>query len=362
VYVSDEDPGIRRERRGRRFRYVGDGGGRVSARERKRIDALAIPPAWKDVWIAAQRRGHIQATGRDARGRKQYRYHDAWREARDADKFEHVLEFGERLPRIREAIARDLRLEGLPREKVLAAVVRLLERTRARVGNEEYARDNQSFGLTTLRDRHAQVGGEQVRLRFVGKGGKEHRIQFSDRRLAKILRQCQELPGQRLFAYVDDDGPHAIGSADVNDYIREAAGGEFTAKDFRAWSGSVLALASLVAVERPETEAEINRCVVAAIDEVAHELRNTRTVCRKFYVHPRVVEAFERGALASLFPRGVSGRQRGGLHAEERALLRLLRRKRGFGAWKPRARKRAPARRASSRRDRPSSAASRRSP
>jgi DNA topoisomerase-1 len=317
------------------------------SREARRIDALAIPPAWTDVWIAASPRAHIQASGRDARGRKQYRYHPDWRSVRDASKFDRMLEFGRCLPRVRSIVTRDLQREGLPREKVLAALVRLLERTRVRVGNEEYARSNKSFGLSSLRDRHAEIGRERVRLRFVGKSGKEHRIQLADRRLAKLLRQCQELPGQHLFQYADDSGVHSLGSSDVNEYIRAASGGDFTAKDFRAWAGSVHALATLVSTEKPQSDSEIQRCVVAAVDEVAGELRNTRAVCRKFYVHPRVIEAFESGALADLFPRGIAGSRRGGWSADERALLHLLRRKRSMRAPKLSAAARvSPARRA----------------
>jgi DNA topoisomerase-1 len=241
-YVSDAMPGIRRRRAGRGFTYAGTDGRRLTDRRvLARIRALAIPPAWTDVWICPIARGHLQATGRDARGRKQYRYHARWREVRDEAKYGRMVAFGQALPRIRRRVEADLALPGLPRERVLAAVVRLLEKTAVRVGNEEYARENRSFGLTTLRNRHAEVGTSRIRFRFRGKGGKETEVELNDRRLARIVARCQELPGQALFTYLDEDGePRTVDSADVNEYLREISGEEFTAKDFRTWAGTVL--------------------------------------------------------------------------------------------------------------------------
>jgi DNA topoisomerase-1 len=242
-YVNDAMPGIRRRRAGRGFTYAGTDGRRLTDRRvLARIRALAIPPAWTDVWICPIARGHLQATGRDARGRKQYRYHARWREVRDEAKYGRMVAFGQALPRIRRRVEADLALPGLPRERVLAAVVRLLEKTAVRVGNEEYARENRSFGLTTLRNRHAEVGTSRIRFRFRGKGGKETEVELNDRRLARIVARCQELPGQALFTYLDEDGePRTVDSADVNEYLREISGEEFTAKDFRTWAGTVLA-------------------------------------------------------------------------------------------------------------------------
>ena len=241
-YVNDDDPGISRVRRGRAFRYLDSDGEPVSdPATLERIAALAIPPAWKDVWICPSPDGHIQATGRDARKRKQYRYHARWREVRDAGKYERTISFGQALPRLRRRVERDLRRRGLAREKVVATVVRLLDTTLLRVGNEEYARDNRTYGLTTLRDRHGRIRGGTLRLSFRGKGGKRHEVSLHDRRLARIVRRCQDLPGQRLFQYVNGDGqPQPIDSDDVNEYIRQAAGGDFSARDFRTWAGTCL--------------------------------------------------------------------------------------------------------------------------
>src|SRR6266542_3216588 len=243
-YVSDDSPGYRRKANGDHFEYLDTEGKRIRDEQRLlRIKRLAIPPAWTDVWICPSPNGHIQATGRDARGRKQYRYHDRWREVRDTAKYERLQAFAEALPHIRAATERDLRQPGVPRTKVLAAVVRLLEETSIRIGNEEYRRENSSFGLTTMRDRHAEFEGSTLRFRFKGKGGKEHIVELHDRRLAPIVRQCQDIPGQELFQYLDEDGQrHAIESSDVNAYLREISGGDFTAKDFRTWNGTVLAM------------------------------------------------------------------------------------------------------------------------
>ncbi|HEX6127974.1 MAG TPA: DNA topoisomerase IB [Candidatus Limnocylindria bacterium] len=296
-YVNDAMPGIRRRRAGRGFSYIGPDGKRLTdKRVLARIRSLAVPPAWTDVWICPIARGHLQATGRDARGRKQYRYHPRWHAARDEVKYERMIAFGQALPRIRRRVEEDLSLPGLQRERVLAAVVRLLEKTGVRVGNEEYARENRSFGLTTLRNRHADVGGSRVRFRFRGKGGKEHDIELSDRRLARIVARCQELPGQALFTYLDEQGePRTVDSADVNDYLREIAGEEFTAKDFRTWSGTVLAAWALAELTEFDSEAQAKKNVVRAVEAVAERLGNTPAVSRKSYVHPTVIDAYLDG-------------------------------------------------------------------
>jgi DNA topoisomerase I len=298
VYTSDEEPGIRRVRRGRRFEYFGPTGTRIrKASELERIRRLAIPPAWEHVWISTRPRGHLQATGRDARGRKQHRYHARWRETRDADKFDRMADFARTLPRVRRRVAADLRREGLPKEKVVATVVRLLEKAYLRIGNEEYAKENRSFGLTTLRDRHVDVRGSTVRFLFRGKSGVEVSVGVEDRRVARVIKRLEELPGQRLFQYVDADGEHhSIASDDVNQYIREATGGDFTAKDFRTWAGTLLAACALREAAGFESEAEAKRRVIAAIDEVAHKLGHTRAVCRRAYIHPAVVASYMAGA------------------------------------------------------------------
>src|SRR5712691_6534722 len=298
-YVSDAMPGFRRRRAGKGFTYLDPDGRRITDRTTlARIRSLAIPPAYTGVWISPYTNGHIQATGRDARGRKQYRYHSRWREVRDETKFGRMLAFSDSLPRIRKRIEQDLSRPGLPREKVLATVVQLLELTGIRVGNDEYARANQSFGLTTLRDDHVEVSGSTMRFEFRGKSGKVHRVSLSDRRLARIVVRCQSLPGEELFQYVDDEGAHqTIGSGDVNDYLREIAGDDFTAKDFRTWSGTLLALAALEALGPAASEREARSTIVAAIDRVAERLNNTRPICRKYYVHPVVFDAYLTGAL-----------------------------------------------------------------
>ena len=326
-YVSDSTPGIRRRRAGKGFTYQDPGGRRITDRATlARIRSLAIPPAYADVWISPRPNGHIQATGRDARGRKQYRYHPRWREVRDETKFGRMLAFSEALPRIRKQVEQDLSRPGLPREKVLAAVLLLLELTGIRVGNDEYARTNQSFGLTTLRDDHVEVSGSTMRFEFRGKSGKVHRVSLNDRRLARIVARCQSLPGEELFQYVDDEGVHqTIGSSDVNDYLREIGGDEFTAKDFRTWSGTLLALAALEAVGPAPSEREARSTIVAAIDQVAEQLNNTRAICRKYYVHPAILEAYLTGTLLRAGPNGTKA-VANGLRPEERGLVRLLRR------------------------------------
>ena len=302
VYTTDDEPGIRRVRHGKRFDYFGPDGKRVrDAATLDRIRSLAIPPAWEHVWICTRPRGHLQATGRDARGRKQHRYHPRWREVRDADKFDRMAGFEKALPRIRRRVARDLKREGLPREKVVATIVRLLETTFARVGNEEYAQENGSFGLTTLRNRHVDVKGSTVRFMFKGKSGREVSAGLTDRRVAKVIKRCEELPGQLLFQYVDDEGTRrAVTSDDVNAYLRDASGGDYTAKDFRTWAGTTLALQALRRVADFETETEAKRNVIAAIDEVAHKLGHTRAVCRRSYVHPGVIDAYLQGKVSSI--------------------------------------------------------------
>ncbi|MEX2011224.1 MAG: DNA topoisomerase IB [Chloroflexota bacterium] len=286
-----------RRRSGRGFVYADSDGATVRDPEVKaRMKALAIPPAWTDVWICRWPNGHIQATGRDARGRKQHRYHARWHEARDESKFDRMVSFAGALPAIRERTESDLARPGLPREKVLAAVVRLLEMTLIRVGNDEYARLNNSFGLTTLRDRHARIEGSRVRFRFRGKSGQQHEVGLRDRRLATVVRRCQELPGQELFQYIDEDGAvRDVASDDVNEYLREIAGDDFSAKDFRTWAGTVLAYRALVALEPAGSATDARRNVVAAIRVTAGRLGNTPAVARRSYVHPAVLEAYMDG-------------------------------------------------------------------
>jgi DNA topoisomerase-1 len=327
-YASDDRPGIRRLRAGRGFRYVAPRGGTVrDGATLARIRALAVPPAWRDVWIAPDARAHVQATGRDARGRKQARYHPRWREVRDEAKFGRLVAFARALPRLRARVARDLARKGPPsREQVVAAVVRLLETTLVRVGNDEYARENRSYGLTTLRDGHVAPGRGRVVLRFPGKGGKPHDVGIDDPRLSRIVRRCQDLPGQRLFQYLDADGRRRqLDSADVNAYLGDASGHPFTAKDFRTWAGTVLALDCLGRSAAPRSASEGRRRALAAVDEVAGRLRNTRAVCRSSYVHPAVLEACEDGTLWPALRRCARGaRCPRGLRREEASALRFL--------------------------------------
>jgi DNA topoisomerase-1 len=328
-YVSDASPGIARRRSGRGFSYVAPDGRLLRDRATlTRIRSLAIPPAYTDVWICPTPNGHMQATGRDARGRKQYRYHPKWREVRDETKFGRMLAFSEALPRLRERLEQDLARPGLPREKVLATVVRLLECTGIRVGNDEYARTNRSFGLTTLRDHHVEVSGSKLRFEFRGKSGKTHRVALSDRRLARIVARCQALPGADLFQYVDDEGKRvSIGSGDVNDYLRELTGEDFTAKDFRTWTGTLQAVEALEANGPPGSEREAKAAILQAVDHVAEQLNNTRAVCRKYYVHPAVLETFQAGTLHDALRNGGAPKPAAdsGLSPEEQAVVRLLR-------------------------------------
>lgn len=328
-YVSDEGPGIRRRRNGRGWTYIDAEGKTIrAASERKRINALAIPPAWTDVWISPSARGHIQASGRDARGRKQYRYHALWREVRDEAKFDRMIAFGEALPLIRTRVDEHLRKRTLSREKVLATVIRLLETTCIRVGNEEYARTNGTFGLTTLRDRHVSISGSEVRFRFKGKTGKTVETSVRDRRLARIVRECQDIPGYELFQYFDEDGQRRdVKSEDVNDFLREVAGESFTAKDFRTWLGTLHAFTWLCARGPGDSEKEVRRIVIDAIDYVADQLRNTRAVSRSSYVHPHVVRAYERGILCEMYCSGFEeAAASAGLDPAESSLLAMLKR------------------------------------
>jgi DNA topoisomerase IB len=301
VYVTDAMPGIRRARAGDGFAYRAPSGRALSSpRMLARLAALAVPPAYEEVWICPLPNGHLQATGRDARGRKQYRYHPRWRALRDDLKFLRMIDFGRALPRLRRRIARDLARGGLPRDKVVATVVALLDATRIRIGNAEYARDNGSFGLTTLRNRHARFAGGKLVLAFRGKGGASHEVEVDDRRLARLVRRCQELPGQRLFQYVGEDGArHSIDSDAVNDYLREAMGADFTAKDFRTWGATLHAIGLLARTPLPErpSEAALKSCIAAVVRQVAQDLRNTPAVCRKSYVNPDVFAAWRDGSL-----------------------------------------------------------------
>jgi len=323
VYVDDEGPGIRRRRAGRGFVYLGPTGRPMAPAERARIEALRIPPAWTEVWICPLARGHVQATGRDARGRKQYRYHARWRVVRDETKYSRLIAFGHALPAVRERVEQALGLPGLPRAKVLATVVRLLDWTHLRVGNDEYARDNGSFGLTTLKDRHVVIHGDLLTFCFRGKHGKRRRVDVRDARLAKVVRKCHELPGHELFQYVDDAGEVLrVHSGDVNAYVREITGQDFTAKDFRTWAGTVLAARELSDLGAAARAAQAKRNVVAAIDRVSAHLGNTRAVCKKCYVHPAVLEAYEDQSLLASFTAGIEARD--GLGEDEVRVLALL--------------------------------------
>jgi DNA topoisomerase-1 len=321
-YESDARPGITRRRRGKGFSYARPDGSPVSARDRERIDALVIPPAWTDVWISPSPNGHIQATGRDQRGRKQYRYHDRWREVRDADKFDRLTVFGVLLPDLRAQLDADLRRHGLPRERVLALVVRLLDETLIRVGNSEYAADNDTYGLTTLRRRHAKAGATRVEFDFTGKGGVEHEVTVTDPRLAKLVRRTSELGGQDLFTYEDEDGGTAtVTSSDVNDYLRSIAHLDITAKDFRTWGGTVVMTETLAELGPAETEREVDANIVTAVDAAAAALRNTRTVCRNCYVHPAVPDAYRDGSLVERWKVARAGARRS---RGEQATLAIL--------------------------------------
>jgi DNA topoisomerase I len=328
-YVTDQAmPGVRRTGSPKRFLYVSPQGRPVKdAAVLRRINALVIPPAWTDVWICPDPQGHVQATGRDARGRKQYRYHPRWREVRDEVKYGRLIAFAEALPRIRARAEAALEKPGLPREKVLGAVVLLLEKTLIRVGNEEYARDNGSIGLTTMRDRHAKIRGSSVRFEFRGKSRIEHAVDLHDARLARVIKSCRDLPGHELFQYVDQHGKRqVVGSADVNTYLRETSGENFTAKDFRTWVGTVLAAKALDALEAFRSAAEAKRRIAAAVESVAKQLGNTKAVCRKCYIHPAILEAYLDGAtIRTVNTRAARLSRSSGLSGDERAIVRLIR-------------------------------------
>jgi DNA topoisomerase-1 len=336
-YVTDASPGIRRKRAGKGFTYLDvDGRAIRDPQELQRLNSLGIPPAWTKVWICPMPQGHLQAIGHDVKGRKQYRYHPRWREVRDETKYGRMLAFGEALPRIRKQVEHDLALPGLPRAKVLATVLQLLETTLMRVGNEEYARANHSFGLTTLRDRHVDIAGATLRFHFRGKSGKEHTVELNDRRLARTVKRCQELPGQELFQYRDDEGQRrTIDSADVNEYLRQITGQDFTSKDFRTWNGTVLAIRALQSCGEGESASQAKKAVVEAIKTVAAQLGNTPAICRKCYVHPAVIEAYLAGSLLQMLrrlgevdtPDAVQG-----LSAEEGRVLAFLRQALAQGA------------------------------
>lgn len=328
-HVDDSIPGINRRKSGEAFHYIKPDGSRLrDENELARIRALAIPPAYSDVWICPFANGHLQATGRDARGRKQYRYHPQWRAQRDADKYQHLLAFAQALPKIRRRVSRDLQLPALCRDKVLATIVRLLEVTLIRIGNEEYAQSNRSFGLTTLRSRHVSIAGDRLQFRFRGKSGQCHEIALTDKKLARIVKRCRELPGQELFQYVDDDGErHGINSGDVNAYLREITGDELTAKDFRTWAGTVLAATALRGVEHDSATAAKSN-VVRAIETVACLLGNTPAICRRCYVHPDIIEAYLDQSLTTALqsrPDALLSRSHRGLHRHELAVVALLR-------------------------------------
>lgn len=328
-YVSDASPGLQRERVGSGFRYR-DADGRV-VRDKEtlaRIKSLVIPPAWNDVWICAVANGHVQVTARDAKGRKQYRYHPLWRTVRDENKYEHLIAFGNALPSIRRQVDKDLALPGLPRAKVLATIVRLLETTMMRVGNEEYARTNGSFGLTTLRDKHVRIDGARIEFQFRGKSGVKHNIKLADRRLAGIVRRCRDLPGFELFQYLDEEGArHSVDSADVNDYLRQITGQDYTAKDFRTWAGTLLAALALREFEQFDSQAQAKKNLVRAIESVASRLGNTPTICRKCYIHPAIMETYLEGSMLDALQRRAEEGLAEHVHElnpEEAAVLALL--------------------------------------
>jgi DNA topoisomerase-1 len=326
-YVRDDSPGYSRKGNSKRFDYWDSHGKRIRDEQRLlRIKRLAIPPAWTDVWICPSPNGHIQATGRDARRRKQYRYHDRWREVRDENKFERLADFAKVLPQIRRRVDHDIRLPGLPREKVLATVVRLLERTFIRIGNDEYARENNSFGLTTIKDRHVRVKGARLCFRFRGKSGRQHEVDVIDRRIANIVAKCQDLPGQELFQYVSEDGEvRDVTSQDVNNYLREITNEDFTAKDFRTWAGTLLAALALNAQGGFETNKQGKANVKTAISAVAQLLGNTPAICRKCYVHPAIVEAYLSGKQIAGLGEGIKTSENINIHAVECAIRKFLR-------------------------------------
>lgn len=328
-HVSDDQPGIRRMPAGDGFRYLTPDGDPVCDQATlARIKSLAIPPAWTDVWICHQENGHLQATGRDTRKRKQYRYHPRWRSVRDDVKYGRMLSFGRALPQIRQKVDQALRLPGLPREKILATVVHLLQATMMRIGNEEYARQNKSFGLTTLRDRHVHIDGSDIEFQFSGKSGVRHSVKVHDRRLARIVERSRDLPGQELFQYIDEDGQRqSVDSADVNAYLREISGEDYTTKDFRTWAGTVLATLALQEFQQFDSEAQARKNIVRAIEAVAERLGNTPSICRKCYIHPAVIDAYLDGTLLHALQQCTRKELTEELHAlspEEAAVVVLL--------------------------------------
>jgi DNA topoisomerase-1 len=329
VYVSDTEPGIRRKAAGTGFGYRMPTGAAIRDKETLvRVRTLAVPPAWTEVWICPDATGHIQATGRDARGRKQYIYHADWREVRDRSKYERMLDFARMLPRIRTRVRNDMSRRGMPREKVLATVVSLLDKTLVRVGNGDYAKQNGSYGLTTLRSRHLEVAGTELRFHFKGKSGKTWRLSVKDRRIARVVRSIQELPGQHLFQYLDDEGAvRSIDSTAVNDYLREIAGPDVSAKDFRTWAGTVLAVLALGALGEFTSQTQAKMNVRRAIEAVANKLGNTPTICRKCYIHPEIVASYMEGTLPSVGTDAATAATGSALPREEEAVLRLLKRR-----------------------------------
>ncbi|MBR0821464.1 DNA topoisomerase IB [Bradyrhizobium liaoningense] len=331
-YVSDSTPGYTRKRAGTTFSYYDKDGKRITdAAVIRRIKSIGIPPAYESVWICPSANGHIQATGLDARGRKQYRYHAKWRELRDQNKYEHIVQFAAALPALRDRVAADMKLEGLPREKVLATIVSLLEKTLIRIGNAEYAEKNKSYGLTTMRRKHVAVGRGVLRFDFTGKSGKQWKLRVEDKRIAAIVKRCAEIPGHELFKYLDDDGqPRTVDSGDVNAYIKDITGEDFSAKDFRTWAGTVLAALALTEFKKYDGQAEAKRNVVAAIESVSKQLGNTPAICRKCYVHPEVLNAYMSGDLVKMIEAKIARkfkRQYAKLTSEEIMVLAFLRKR-----------------------------------
>jgi DNA topoisomerase I len=325
-YISDSKPGFRRIRKGRGFQYL-DPAGNVITDEvvLNRIKNLVIPPAWEKVWISPDRRGHLQAVGYDKKGRKQYLYHPEWNVLRNEKKYSRLLEFSKALPKIRKKIESDLKKKELPREKVLAIVVKLIEFTRIRIGNKEYTRLNQSYGLTTLRNKHVTIKGKHVIFKFRGKSGKEHEVDVESPRLARLVKRCREIPGYELFQYFDQDGnKQVVDSGDVNDYLKEISGKEFTSKDYRTWGGTVLALKHLHAMGPANSQTELKKNIVSVIKEVAGNLNNTTAICRKYYIHPTVFDAYETGLLFEIMKKARPDRNETGLDKEEKALTLIL--------------------------------------
>jgi DNA topoisomerase I len=325
-YMTGEEPGITRQKAGKSFHYLDAAEKRITDEDEiERIDLLRIPPAWTDVWISPYANGHIQATGRDAKGRKQYRYHARWTDRRNLVKFSRMIAFGKALPHLRKCLDHDSKLPGLPREKVLATVVTLLDTTHIRVGNVEYAKSNQSYGLTTLRDKHVDVKGSTLQFHFRGKSGKEHTVDIQDKRLARIVQRCKAVPGQNLFQYLDEDGnKHPVTSGDVNDYLREITGEDFTAKDFRTWSGTLLAIMAFRECEPCETFNQAKKQVTATIKQVAEALGNTPAISRKYYVHPLVIEAYQDGTLTDALQHLKPPKHKNALHPEEHLVIEVL--------------------------------------